>query len=217
MKFIVRDLNTSEILKEYFVKKEDTITFKNSPIIQEGGAYDNYREMEETSKFLRKISSSEVGISVYKLNDNYQITLGGEKQIQSGGAPMMMSMGGGSFVASTGVSVSLPGYFSPSTFAYGSYANTKSTYINCLFDAGFNHVDGDMTNNVFDNINNFKDSEKGLNKEAKKLTSTNKPRAGSISKTTSIKAEIIQKYNGHFLFGYFHSKKKTYYLRKFKD
>lgn len=219
MKFIVRDFNTSEIIKEFFVKKEDSITFKNSPIIQEGGEFDKYREMEKTAKFLRKISSSDVGISVYKLNDNYQITLGGKKELQSSGAPMMMPMGGGF----GGVPIAGVGgatfFFNASAFAYGSYTNTKSTYINCLFDADFNHVAGDVLENVFDKINNFKESEKKLNTVVKRPASGNKPRSGSSlsTKINSIKAETIQKYKGHFLFGYYYSKNKIYYLRKFED
>ena len=54
-KFSVEVLNfkTGNLIKEYSAGKNDTITFKNTPIIQEGAMYNGYRELGKTKRFLR--------------------------------------------------------------------------------------------------------------------------------------------------------------------
>ena len=62
----------------------------------------------------------------------------------------MMPMGFGMPMASFGgVSV----FFNPVYFAYNSYVNTKSTYVNCLLDQNLNHLEGVFPKNEFDKIN----------------------------------------------------------------
>ena len=187
MRFFIQDLVQNKILKEYTILKEDSIPFKNTPIIQDGGAYFNsHREMEKTQKFLRKIALSEVGISVNSKSDTIEITLGGIKEI-TGGAPMM-----GFAPVGGAVGVLASTYMTPTFYAYNSYTYTKSTYIKCLFNSNFEHVEGDVNDNAFDKINKF--SEKILNK----------------------KAETMFKYNDSILFGYYDSFKKLYFLYEFK-
>lgn len=168
MKFSVLDLQTDKLIKEYKITKEDTIQFKNSPIIQEGGGMfpsfsgDRVREMEKTSKYLRKISAANLGISVYKVANEYNLVLGGTKEIiTNNGYTMVPSFqggigAGGNFGNFTTISVS----FNPTFYGYGNYTNTKSTYINCLFDENFDHLKGDIPINSFDIVNNFEDSLK---------------------------------------------------------
>jgi hypothetical protein len=53
----ITDFFSGRVLKKYGVLKKEDITFKNTPIIQEGGGtiYSNQtRELEATSKLLRK-------------------------------------------------------------------------------------------------------------------------------------------------------------------
>lgn len=167
MKFKVVDMDSKELIKEYGVTKEDTITFKNSPIIQEGGGMfpalseNRVREMEKTAKYLRKISSADLGISVYKTDDSYNVILGGTKEINTGGgAPMMMpgfggALGGAAIASFGAVTMS----FNPTFMGYNSYTATKSTYINCLFDVDFEHIEGEIQDNRYDRLNDF---ENGL-------------------------------------------------------
>lgn len=166
MKFTVLDLETQKIIKEYKVSKKDSITFKNSPIIQEGGGVlptftkNRVREMEKTSKYLRKISSTQLGISVHMVDNEYTIILGGTQEINSGGAPMMMPGFGGGFGAggTVGNLGAVTVNYNPTFYSYGNYFTTKSTYITCLFDQNFEHVQGDIPVNVFDKVKDFEDN-----------------------------------------------------------
>lgn len=188
--FEIKNIETKETLKEYKTSANDSITFKNTPIIQKGGAYDNYREMEKTKKFLRKITNGNVGVSVYKINNNYQITFGGKQEIKRGG--MMMPMGGfGIPIASAGA---VTVFFNPTYFAYNSYTSSKSTHIKGLFDDSFNHVTGEIEQNVFDKINDSK-----------------------IEKSTALNGETVFKYKDFYIVGDYLVWDKKYVLRKFKD
>lgn len=168
LSFSIKDLKTKNTIKEYRLKDNDSITFKNSPIIQEGGVYDKYRELEKTKKFLRKITAYKIGISVYKINNQHQITLGGKKQPTTGvgtgmGMPMGMAGFGGIPIAGFG---GFNVFFDPTMFAYNSYSNTVSTFINCLFDENYEHVEGEIKDNVFDKISDFKEEkERFINAE----------------------------------------------------
>ncbi len=189
--FTISDVETGKLVEKYGATVNDTISFKNSPIIQEGGAYDSYREMEKTKKFLRKITSSEVGISVYKLDGQNQITLGGKKEIQGGSMMMPMGMGfPGVPIANFGtVNV----FFNPTFFAYNHYSATKSTFIHCLFDDDFKHLEGTPKVNAFDKIQSFTEEIQGL------------------------KVETLFKHNDYFVFGHYSPKSKKYIFRKFTD
>jgi hypothetical protein len=198
MTFETRNFESGALVKDYSVAINDSISFKNSPIIQKGGAYNTYRELEKTSKFLRKINSSDVGISVENHEKGYKIILGGKKEVARGG---MMTMGGfGMPIASFGaVSV----FFNPVNFAYNSYSNTKSTIINCLFDDGFNHIKGDFPENEFDKIKEFED----VDRFRKRSGDDEFYGAGS-------NIETIFKYKGYFIKGtYFSSSHKVRFLK----
>ena len=188
--FTVNDFATGNLIKEYSATENDSITFKNSPIIQVGGFYDGYREMEKTKKFIRKINSGDVGISIYRFDDNYQVTLGGKLEVKASGGGMMMGMPGvgiGSFGAVTV-------YFNPTYFAYNSYTNTKSTYIECLFNTNFDHLEGEPKDNVFDKIHDFEEAQ-----------------------YISEKATTIFKYKDVFILGNLILEGNLYRLRKFND
>ncbi len=151
--FQVTNYQTDSLIKEYSITRNDTIKFKNTPIIQEGGVYDNLRELESSKKFLRKITAQKIGVSAIKVDGIYHVTLGGYVE-QRGGGGMMMPMGGfgGIPIGSFG---NFNLFFNPTMFAYNSFSNTKSTRIECLFDDDFDHLGGDVPENVFDKIDAF--------------------------------------------------------------
>ncbi len=145
LKFAVIDISSKKVLKEIHLNQDDSIIFKNTPIVQEGGVYVNHREMEKTKKFLRKITASNVGVSVYHSKDSIQITLGGLKEYKGAvGAPGF------------GPGVGPMGFATPTFFAFSSYAGSKSTYIKCLFDKNLTHISGDIPSNGFDKIDALK-------------------------------------------------------------
>ncbi|MGB1042888.1 MAG: hypothetical protein ACPGU6_05805 [Tenacibaculum sp.] len=183
----VVDYNTGEFLKEYAVSKEEEITFKNSPIVQKGGFYNNHRELNKTKKFLRKITSNKLGVSVIKNNGNYHFSIGGYVEQRAAG-PMMMGGFGGLPIASFG-NVSL--FFNPTMLAYNSFSNTKSTQIECLFDENFEHIkDAKPNDNVFD-----------------------KMKKASKSGSTGI---TVFKHKNYFIRGSYNTSTKNYHLKKFK-
>ncbi|MEL6485323.1 MAG: hypothetical protein AAFP96_10810, partial [Bacteroidota bacterium] len=122
MGMVATDLASKETIKKITLSKEEAIAFKNTPIIQEGGAYSNYREMEKTAKFLRKISQGDVGISVYRLFDDYVITLGSTKEVATGGG--FAPIGFGAIPVAAGGAVTVT--FNPPFYANGGYGSTKA-------------------------------------------------------------------------------------------
>lgn len=155
--FQVNNYEKDSLINTYSLSKEDTIYFKNTPIIQEGGMYDAYRELESSKKFLRKITSGKIGVSALNVKDLYHITIGGYVEQRTGG---MMPMGGfgGIPLASFG-NVNM--FFNPTMFAYSALSNTKSTRIECLFDEDFDHLGGDVPENAFDKIDSFLSEDVG--------------------------------------------------------
>ncbi|MGS2741286.1 hypothetical protein [Sinomicrobium sp. M5D2P17] len=192
MIFTVNDYKTGELIKEFTAKEDDTIYFKNTPIVQEGGIYDSYREMEKTKKFLRKATSSTIGIAVYERGDRYHIALGGKQKVAAGGMgmfPMFGAVGGVANFATANV------FYNPGFFAFHQYNSTKSVYINGLFDNAFEHINGVMDLNVFDMIKQYKEENEDAN----------------------IKGETLFRYKDYFILGGYSDKTKSYELRRFKD
>nr|WP_297786838.1 hypothetical protein [uncultured Allomuricauda sp.] len=185
MVFSVKSLDTREELKNIHISKDDDITFKNTPIIQEGGTYKNYREMEKTSKFLRRLANEDIGVVASMYNNHYIITMGSKKEISRGGAPMMMP--GFGFASAGPFMVT----FNPTFFAYGNYTSTKATRIECLFDENFNHKEGNIPQNIFDKI---KDA-------AEKFPKKN--------------AETVFRLNNDYIWGFYNKKLDKYIMYKF--
>ncbi|XMO87792.1 hypothetical protein AAFN75_05770 [Algibacter sp. AS12] len=165
MIFEVKSLE-NEVLKSYYFNKETPIDIKNSPIIQDGNTalpFVTKREFEEASKFLRKISSGNLGVSVYKKDDAYHFTIGGVKDVSySTGAPMIMS-------GPTPITINNQVHYMPSPnpvfSSYQSYAGTKSTYFNTKLDLDFNYLKGEVDDNVFEKIKNYSESLKHMSGE----------------------------------------------------
>lgn len=207
--FIFKVLNrsTKELLKEYIVNVNDSISFKNSPIIQKGGVYDGYREFDQKNKFLRKISSGNIGVSVNHYKNGYKVVLGGKKEVTNGAGMAMGMMGG------IGTSMGdLTLYFNPVNFAYSSYVNSRSTFINCLFDSSFNHQQGEFPKNIFDKI---RDYEEDIYNQ--KNSESNVLGEDSLYKNLSSKGDIIFKYKDFYIKGSTLIGGERYILRKFEE
>ncbi|WP_117883913.1 hypothetical protein [Aureibaculum luteum] len=162
--FSIYSFETGNLIKEYNTTVDEVISFKNTPLIQIGGEFDSYRELEKTRKFLRKITNGNIGISVFKHNDTYEISIGGKQEVNSGGG-MMMPMGMGLPMATFGA---VTVFFNPAMFAYNSYSRTKSIQFKGLFDDNFNHLKGEIEKNAFDKIKDYED-ENNLSSKGKSL------------------------------------------------
>ena len=142
----IKEIATNKILKQYKIEKDKPISFANTPIVQNGGMYINRRILKKTKQFLRKISTSNIGISVNKFGDNYQLTLGGVSEISANG--MMSGMGGmmgGIPIAGFG---NLTLFFNPTAFAFNSYKDTRSVAIKSVLDPNFEHLKGVIKENA---------------------------------------------------------------------
>jgi hypothetical protein len=154
MAFEIKDFN-GKVLKDFYINRDRPINFKNSPIIQEGVTalpFVTKRKLEQTSKYLRKISSGNPGINVQKVEGLYQITLGGYQVVNSGGATPMVSspeMATNGFVS-----------YNPTYLSYSSYSVTKSTYFNTILNSEFNHIKGKIKPNTFDRVSKYKQNQK---------------------------------------------------------
>jgi hypothetical protein len=76
MIFSIKDYNSSNTITSYSVTKNDSITFKNSPLYLQS---DNQKPqgLSNTKKFFQRLLVLNVGLSVYKTKKNILITLGG--------------------------------------------------------------------------------------------------------------------------------------------
>lgn len=158
MSFQIKDLN-DKLIKEFYVTKEDSITFKNGPIVQEGRTalpFQNRRELEASSKYLRKISSGDVGISVLKAGALYEITIGGYKLVPTNN--MSFGVGFGGNAGGTFVGVGAGGFapvFNPTFFNYSSYNSTKATYFDTVLTENLEHVKKDFQLTINDRIDDY--------------------------------------------------------------
>lgn len=176
----IYDLQSLKIIKTLKIDRKKPITFKNSPIILEGGEFKNYRELERTNQFLRKVSNSKVGTFVYKNKDRFVITIGSSEPKET---PQMFYYGGGLVGGIvTGVANSIL------ASAYQSYANTRSTRIECFFDADFNHIERKIPLNGFDRIERYF-KQKGIKRP---------------------EIQTLFKHNGSYVFGYLDKTSNSY-------
>lgn len=166
MNFSIKSLD-GKLLKEFYLTKEDSIYFKNGPIIQEGATvipFQNKRKLEATSKYLRKISSGYIGISVIKVNQLYEITLGGYKQMQSAGVGF-----GAGFGAAPGINIgggfAFVPVFNPTFYNYSNFANTKATFFDTVLNTNFEPVKKEFEPSIYDRIDDFMVDYKGVTAE----------------------------------------------------
>ncbi len=146
--FNIYHLKDNTLLKNFTIQGNDSIPFKNTPIIHEIDTQNFYRDLGKTQRFIRHVNGSTIGITLYQIDDNFVLTLGASEKIQSGEMAIVGGILGGALGAAL---------FS----AFDSYNQTKSTRIECVFDSQFNHVEGDVPKNCFDLIEDFID-KRGL-------------------------------------------------------
>lgn len=201
MYFIVRDLETKTVLAEYTIQENEPISFKNSLIIQNGGAYIKKRTLKKTQQYLRKVASSNIGITVDSKDKNYYITLGGVKEIKQGGGMPMMGMPMGMPIASLGA---LTVSFNPTMYALGSYTSTRSVTIKTILSTDFKHLEGEVPDNAFDVIRQYQEDNEYPSK-----------------------GETVFRYKDYYILGHlktvnekgeddYYRTKKKYFLFKFK-
>lgn len=191
LEFSIIGLENKKRLQVFSFSKSDQISFKNSPIMQEGTLFlpNRKKELDKSNEFLRKISKWEVGLIPYQIDDAIEVKIGGvDKKDYSGGG---MSFGGmGPTYSFNGGTI---GYnVNPVYSSYGSYKSNRSVYFKTLLNSeSLVHIKGDIKNNVFDNIIDF--SEDIKNNEY----------------------ETTFNYDSFIIHGHYVEKENTYVLTKF--
>jgi hypothetical protein len=132
----VNDFASGDLLKRYTTKRNEDISFRNTPIIQEGGGFSSKttKELDKTRQLLRKmVNGRAVIIANRENNGRVVLTVGSYTEVRSGGGGGYF-MGGG---APGGAPIFVPtGGFSRSW--------TKSARFKMLLDGNTSeHVDGD--------------------------------------------------------------------------
>ncbi|CAL2102503.1 conserved protein of unknown function [Tenacibaculum sp. 190130A14a] len=158
----IHNLKNKQKIKRIEANINEPINFKNSSIVQEGGAFKNNRNFEETNKFLRKISESNIGIGVIKHHNTYEVVIGAQKQAMKGSSTALIFFQMGLMGFSPNI-LNIESFSSPNSTSFFNYLTTKSIKIHCLFDENFNHKEGVVKRNVYDEIADFVKSTKDKN------------------------------------------------------
>lgn len=137
----ISDIKSEQLLKKYNVRKEDSIWFKNSQITQKGTQFSDSKEkeIETTDAFLKKLVLSNIGISVFKKNNIYNILLGGTDDIiYTSGRNHNLNLSGNT--------------------DFARYAHSKMVYVTSTFNNSLVPVINDTQKNYYDRIIKFSDS-----------------------------------------------------------
>lgn len=141
----VVDLYTGAINKSFVANREDTILFKNTPIIQEGGQYSfgASRELTKTRQLLRKMVNGDAVITAtLNYNNQVEVIVGSYAEMRSGGGGYMMMAG-----APGAPMVMLP----TGGFSRGGWV--KSARFKTLLNAStFEHINGEIGNSINERI-----------------------------------------------------------------
>lgn len=120
--FGYKDFETEALIKEFSATKNDSITFKNSPLYAQV-LNQRPKAIKTTAKFLKQLSATDLGVTVYKTPKNLFLTIGGNQEVaqfSSGFTP-----NDGDFVRGSNF-VPLNVYFESILDKNGNYIHAKS-------------------------------------------------------------------------------------------
>ena len=136
----VTDFASGLLLKNYAVGRDEEIKFKNTPIIQEGGAFSSggKRELGSTSQLIRKIVNGKAVISATSEDNGVVcLSIGSYQEVTAGSGG-----GGGMFMPLAGGTPMVYAQIAPFSGAAGW---SKSVHFKMLLDANsFEHIGGEL-------------------------------------------------------------------------
>jgi len=192
--FLVRDLDSGQLLKEFKANRDEKINFSNTPLMLKGTAAfrTNDRELE-TKQLLRKLAANRVGVSAYQRNGQLQVKIGGVKEEDPnvvGFAVMFGVIGAITYTALAG-----SGDSNNTTMAsFLNYHNNKAMVFTSLFDPeNLQHITGEPSANPYDEMKEFISNE-----------------------VSSLSAFTLFKLNDYYVLGYYMNESDKYVLRKFE-
>jgi hypothetical protein len=155
LKLRMTDGKTGSLINEKSSTKFESIEYRNTPIYKAGKKTKSYTSSNKTEQFLKQMSDSDTGITVYEQDGVKQITFGAFEDSDSGNAIIIGAVLGGFTGALIGAAIS------GTSSSFISYNNTNAVRTIGLFDEWFNHLDGTVSENPFDRIQNYvKDKKK---------------------------------------------------------
>lgn len=80
----IKEIPSGQLIKNFSIFQQDSIRFKNTPFFIQNGNQ-RPRELKNTQKFLKRISASDIGLSVYETQGNYLLTIGRAKNVPTTG------------------------------------------------------------------------------------------------------------------------------------
>ena len=171
LKFEVKDYQTRELISSYSIEKNEQISFKNTPISIEGSIYRSKpREIENENRFLRDLSDSEIGVSIYSEGETYVVSIGSfEKQ----NIPIPIGIP---------IPIAQVGFINITGFAYVNIKTSNSTSFKSLFNQQFEHQKGDVIANSFDQIGLYLESLEEKNQLEDVFGANSKPVLGYLDK-----------------------------------
>lgn len=189
LKFEIKDLKGT-VKKTYIIDVDNPINIANSPIYQDKSMYSNKpRALKTNKQFLRKISKGSVGLTGYKLNEEYVLSIGGFKVTSSGGTAIMPGFGSSPVPVDGSSTV----YFNPTFAGYHYSYSSTAVYFNTNLDSQFEHIDKTVEEkNVFAKVD-------AIANEVERIT-----------------AEDVFFYKGQVHYIFFDQREKTYNLYNIK-
>jgi hypothetical protein len=151
---MVSDFYSGKELQRFSAQREDTITFKNTPVIQEGKFYGFgvTRELTKTRQLLRKMIAGNAVIAALNDSSGISLMIGSNKEMQQ------MGSGGGTFMP-TGGSLNTVTFVPSAGFSRSTW--TKSVRFRMLLDTNdLHHIPGDMQTSINDRIEAYTENIK---------------------------------------------------------
>ena len=190
MVFQVTDLNSKKVLKKHHITKDEELYLANGPIRQRGGRYKQYRELEKTSQFLRKLGNGNPAIHVNESNGQYVVNIGSVDEVKDGVIGVLAYLNPyGAFAAFGALTL----YVNPVALALYKVSNSKAVYINNILNEDFEPTNNKERDDIFYIIDDYIKKE-----DIKRYT-----------------AADVFKYKDYFFFGMLDKKSKNYSFIKF--
>ena len=142
-----------KLVKEFQIKPNVPVSFKNTDIIQENGTFKSKRVLGTSDQFIKKLYRSNPAITCFEKDGDYYATIGGVSEINedlNGG----VILGGVMFGVAGSMLVRALNY-NPGLNNFNSYQNRKVIYINSRFDKNLNHLPGEIKPLAFDELRKF--------------------------------------------------------------
>lgn len=202
---LVRGTTDTNDFSYYHATKEKNIEFLNSSMKirneKEGFLFGNpvVREIKNTRKLLSMLSKMNPAISVFSKQSDFQILLGGVKDIYqtAGVSDKYIIASGGEMMVGPGGNLLMPDpdYNFPSNFSYSSYPSRKSASFSTILDVTtYSHNTKSISKYTYDYIIEYANYMPGL--------------YGLVT---------IFKMRGDYYLGYYSYGKNTYNLEWFKN